>query len=374
MPKFLRTIATYVAIALGLCGIFVVLYVWGLPPFNATNLQRTEDAYIKGRVTTISPQLAGYIVAVPVQDYQHVTKGQTLIRIDDRIYVQQLAQAKAALQEAEVTLQNADSNEETAKAQVDQAKAQLASTKAALEIARLNLNRTSKLHEKGFAATSQADQYRATFNQAQASLDAQKAALIVAQQHVRTTHINRDALTAAVASAKAQVELAEINLEHTRITAPRDGVLGTVGVHVGQYVTAGTAATHLVPKEVWVVANYKETQLAKMRIGQPVSFTVDAQNDRRFTGHVERFSPATGSEFSVLKSDNATGNFTKVAQRVPVRISIDSNQENSNRLVPGMSVITIVDISVQTDEDSAKGVGGLSLPDAKIFRTALARR
>ncbi|WP_321447925.1 HlyD family secretion protein [uncultured Cohaesibacter sp.] len=374
MPKFLRTIATYVAIALGLCGIFVVLYVWGLPPFNATNLQRTEDAYIKGRVTTISPQLAGYIVDVPVQDYQHVTKGQTLIRIDDRIYVQQLAQAKAALQEAEVTLQNADSNEETAKAQVDQAKAQLASTKAALEIARLNLNRTSKLHEKGFAATSQADQYRATFNQAQASLDAQKAALIVAEQNVRTTNINRDALTAAVASAKAQVELAEINLEHTRITAPRDGVLGTVGVHVGQYVTAGTAATHLVPNEVWVVANYKETQLAKMRIGQPVSFTVDAQNDRRFTGHVERFSPATGSEFSVLKSDNATGNFTKVAQRVPVRISIDSNQENSNRLVPGMSVITIVDTSVQTDEDSAKGVGGLSLPDAKISRTALARR
>ena len=374
MPKFLRTIATYVAIAFGLCGIFLVLYVWGLPPFNATNLQRTEDAYIKGHVTTISPQLAGYIVDVPVQDYQHVTKGQTLVRIDDRIYVQQLAQAKAALQEAQVTLKNADSNEETARAQVDQAKAQVASAKAALEIARLNLKRTSKLHEKGFAATSQADQYRATFDQAQASFDAQKAALIVAEQRVSTTRVNRDALTAAVASAQAQVQLAEINLEHTHITAPRDGVLGIVGVQVGQYVTAGTAATHLVPSEVWVIANYKETQLAKMRIGQPVTFTVDAQNDKRFTGHVERFSPATGSEFSVLKSDNATGNFTKVAQRVPVRISIDNNQEDANQLVPGMSVITIVDTSVQIDEDSAKGVGGLSLPDTKLTPKAVARR
>ncbi|WP_319412506.1 HlyD family secretion protein [uncultured Cohaesibacter sp.] len=374
MPKFLRTFATYVALAFGLCGIFIVLYVWGLPPFSATDLQRTEDAYIRGQVTTISPQLAGYVVEVPVQDYQHVKAGQTLIRIDDRIYVQQLEQAKATLQEAEVSLENADSNEETANAQVEQAKAEIASAKAALEIARLNLERTSKLHEKGFAATSLADEYRAAFDQAEASLAAQKAALIVAEQTVRTTKVNRKSLKAAVASAKAQVELAEIDLEHTRITAPRDGTLGSIGVHVGQYVTAGTTATYLVPNEIWVVANYKETQLANMRVGQPVTFTVDAQNNAAFSGHVERFSPATGSEFSVLKSDNSTGNFTKVAQRVPVRISIDSNQDHTEGLVPGMSVITEVNTAYKIADGTAAGVGSLSTPASGIKTQNLARR
>ena len=375
MPKFLRSVATYFAVALGLCGIFVILFVWGLPPFSSSVQQRTEDAYIRGNVTAISPQLAGYVIDVPVQDYQRVQEGDVLVRIDDRIYVQQLAQARAALDEARANLMNANSNEETAKAQVTQARAQVASAEAALEVAQLNLRRTRKLHEKGFAATSQADEYRATFDQAQASLDAQRAALVVAEQRVITTRVNRKTLAAAVESAQAQVELAQINLEHTRITAPGDGVLGAVGVHVGQYVTAGTTATYLVPRDIWVVANYKETQLGRIRIGQPVSFTVDAQGGARFSGHVERFSPATGSEFSVLKSDNATGNFTKVAQRVPVRISIDDDQPDVERLVPGMSVVTLVDTSAEAlPAESAEGVGGLSTPAEQQLGEAVAVR
>nr|WP_321457328.1 HlyD family secretion protein [uncultured Cohaesibacter sp.] len=365
MPKFLRSVATYIAVAFGLCGIFVVLFVWGLPPFSSANQQRTDDAYIRGNVTTISPQLAGYIVDVPVQDYQQVKEGDLLVQIDDRIYVQQLAQAKATLEKAEASLQNASSNEETAQAQVSEARAQVASAHAALEIARLNLSRTQKLHKKGFAATSLADEYSAAFDQAKASLEAQRAALVIAQQNVKTTKVNRRSLQAAVASAKAQVQLAQINLEHTRIRAPRDGALGQIGVHVGQYVTAGTTATYLVPRDIWVVANYKETQLEKMLVGEPVRFAVDAQGGAIFMGRVERFSPATGSEFSVLKSDNSTGNFTKVAQRIPVRISIDDNQANVEQLVPGMSVITWVDTSMGKRPSSiASGVGGSSLPTA----------
>ena len=363
MPKFLRSVATYIAVAFGLCGIFVVLFVWGLPPFSSTNQQRTDDAYIRGNVTTISPQLAGYVVDVPVQDYQQVKEGDLLVHIDDRIYVHQLAQAKAALEEAEASLQNANSNEETAQAQVSEARAQVASAEAALEIARLNLSRTQKLQKKGFAATSLADEYSAAFDQAKASLETQRAALVIAEQKVKTTKVNRRSLQAAVASAKAQVQLAQINLEHTHIRAPRDGALGQIGVHVGQYVTAGTTATYLVPRDIWVVANYKETQLEKMQVGEPVRFAVDAQGGAMFTGRVERFSPATGSEFSVLKSDNSTGNFTKVAQRIPVRISIDADQESVERLVPGMSVITWVDTSKDNSPPGmASGVGGSSLP------------
>ncbi len=374
MPKFLRSVATYVAVALGLCGVFLVLYVWGLPPFSSYVFQHTNDAYVRGRVTTISPQLAGYVVDVPVQDYQHVKKGDLLVQIDDRIYAQRLAKAKANLAEAQVSLENAGSNEEAAKAQAEQAKAQIARAEAALNIATLNLDRTRKLQEKGFAATSQADQFRATYDQSQASLAAAKAALIVAQQKVLTTHVNRKSLSAAVEAAKANVQLAEIDMEHTRITAPRDGVLGAVGVRVGQYVTAGTTATYLVPSDIWVVANYKETQLSNMRIGQKVTFTVDALNRASFTGQIERFAPATGSEFSVLKSDNATGNFTKVAQRVPVRIAIDPGQPQISRLVPGMSVVTTVDTSSKASEPDATGIGGLSVPVGNANRKAVAER
>jgi multidrug resistance efflux pump len=150
-------------------------------------------------------------------------------------------------------------------------------------------------------------------------------------------------LTAQIRTAEAQVKLAQINLDNTVIRAPRDGQLSESGVRQGQYVTAGSQLMFLVPDLQWVIANYKETQVRDIRAGQAATFAVDALGEARLTGRVEGFAPATGSEFSVLRPDNASGNFTKVVQRLPVRIAIDPNQPLAARLRPGMSVVTSID-------------------------------
>ena len=174
-------------------------------------------------------------------------------------------------------------------------------------------------------------------------MDEAAAAIEVSRQALATTIGSRAGLEAAVRSAEAAVELARIDLANTRIKAPQDGRLGEVGARLGQYVTAGSQLMAVVPKDVWIIANFKETQLTGMKVGQPVVFTVDALDKARLNGHVERFSPAAGSEFSVIRADNATGNFTKVAQRVGVRISIDPGQPRAEALAPGMSVEVRID-------------------------------
>ncbi len=156
-----------------------------------------------------------------------------------------------------------------------------------------------------------------------------------------------------MAGAEAQVHLAEIDLKNTRIEAPEDGRLGEVGARLGQYVAPGTQLMALVPKRTWVVANFKETQLSGMKVGQPVSFTVDALGHARLNGRIERFAPATGWEFSVLRPDNATGNFTKVAQRLPVRIAIDAGQALAEKLSPGMSVVVSIDTNAEPSAETA---------------------
>ncbi|WP_460829790.1 HlyD family secretion protein, partial [Massilia agilis] len=170
-----------------------------------------------------------------------------------------------------------------------------------------------------------------------------RAALGIARQNFTSVGVNRASLEAAVAGARAAVRLAEIDLSNTRIVAPRDGQLGQVSVRLGAYVNAGTQLTALVPPQLWVIANMKETQMANVRLGQPVTFTVDALDSARLRGHVERISPATGSEFAVLPPDNATGNYVKIAQRIPVRISVDPGQQLAARLRPGMSVVASID-------------------------------
>lgn len=192
---------------------------------------------------------------------------------------------------------------------------------------------------------SNTDQTLLALDQAKASLSANAAAVDVARQDVQSAIVNRQSLEAGVQGAEAAVHLAEIDLQNTRIVAPQDGRLGEIGARLGQYVSAGTQLFALVPEQVWLIANFKETQLAGMRIGQPVSFTVDALRQARLTGRIERFSPAAGSEFSVIRPDNATGNFIKIAQRVPVRIAIDPGQELARQLAPGLSVVVSVDTS-----------------------------
>lgn len=342
MRSVFRSVATYVAFLAGIAGVFIVLYAWNLPPFHGS-VETTNDAYVRGQVTLISPQLAGYLVEVPVQDYQKVKEGDLLARIDDRIYAQKLEQAKAALATAEASLSNSEQSRKSAEAKIQSAKAAVESANAALEAARLANDRTANLLEKNIATQSDAEKNRAAFNQAQAAVHQAEAAELVSEQDLNTIVVGRKSLEASVESAKAAVKLAEIDLANTRITAPQDGTLGEVTGRIGQYVSVGTQIGSVVPDRVWVVANFKETQLSGMVPGQRVTFTVDALGHQQFAGKIERFAPATGSEFSVIKADNATGNFTKVSQRIPVRIAIEPKQQLTDRLVPGMSVVASVD-------------------------------
>ena len=340
--KIFRTPATLLVLLAGLAGALLVLYAWRLPPF-ATTVETTDNAYVRGYVTIVSPQLSGYVADVPVKDYETVKAGQVLLRIDDRIYAQKLEQAKGMLDTQKAALSNSRQQELSAQAGIASSEAQHASALATLTRAQQAWDRITPLAEKGIATSSDVDTGQANLAQAKAGVDEANAAIEVSRQALATTIGSRAGLEAAVHSAEAAVELARIDLANTRIKAPQDGTLGEVAARLGQYVTAGSQLMAIVPKDVWIIANFKETQLAGMKVGQPVVFTVDALDKARLNGHVERFSPAAGSEFSVIKADNATGNFTKVAQRVGVRISIDPGQPRAEALAPGMSVEVRID-------------------------------
>ncbi|MGO4404169.1 HlyD family secretion protein [Bosea sp. RAF48] len=344
MTRLFRSLSTYVALAIGLAGLAVILFAWRLPPF-ASAIETTENAYVRGQVTVIAPQLAGYVAEVPVQDFAAVKQGDLLLRIDDRIYAQKLEQARASLAAQRAALANSDQARASAEARLRAAVANVASAEAALRTAEANWGRIEPLRERGVVSQTSTDQSQQALDQARASLAASNAAAEVARQDIQTAIVNRQSLVAAVEGAEATVHLAEIDLSNTRITAPQDGRLGEVSARLGQYVSAGTQLMTLVPAQTWVIANFKETQLPGMRVGQPVTFTVDALRHATLTGRIERFSPAAGSEFSIIRADNATGNFIKIAQRVPVRIAIDPGQPLAEELAPGMSVVVSVDTS-----------------------------
>jgi len=361
MSKVFRSASTIVAAVIGIAGVFLVLYAWRLPPFTSS-VQTTDNAYVRGQVTIISPQLAGYVAQVLVQDFQHVTAGQVLVTIDDRIYEQRLEQAKATLATQQAALSNSEQKQRSAEAGIASSQARVESAQAAVTQAEANWSRIEPLLERGVTTQSQAAQARAALDQATAALHQAQAALEVSRQDLASTLVNRQSLEAAVQGAQAAVRLAEIDMQNTRIVAPQDGQLGEVGARVGQYVSAGTQLTAVVPERIWVVANFKETQIPGMKMGQPVTFTVDALDHAQLNGHIERFSPAAGSEFSVIRTDNATGNFTKVAQRIPVRISIDPGQPLAARLAPGMSVVVSVDTAAVVSDSSPPGASGSREP------------
>jgi RND family efflux transporter MFP subunit len=284
-----------------------VLKAWNLPPF-AGGLERTDNAYVRGLTLSIAPQVSGYIVAVEVEDYERVHAGQVLARVDDRTYKARVAAARANLS-----------------AQL----AGLANARAQLLRAQADMARVNDLVSDGSVSLRERDQTLAALRQAEAQ--------------VRQTNGGQGSFEAQVDAARAQLQLALIDLEHTEIVAAVGGQVSEIGVRLGQYVTNGTQLMSLVPADRWVIANFKETQLAGINPGQRASFTVDALNDASFTGRVERLAPAAGSEFAVLKPDNATGNFVKVPQRIGVRIAIDPGQRLAARLAPGMSVQAVVD-------------------------------
>ena len=332
--------------AIALAGVLVVLYAWNLPPFHSA-IQSTENALVRGPVTIISPQLSGYVTEVPVQDFQQVRKGDLLLRIDDRIYRQKVDQASAQLAAQKAALANSAQQRGTAEAAIRQQQAALANANAQAQRTQADLRRVEELAADGSLSARERDATRAANAQSLAGGSQARAALDIARQNLQAVTVNRGSLEAAVANAQAAVQLAEIDLSNTRVLAPRDGQLGQVGVRQGAYVNAGSQVTAIVPGQLWVIANLKETQMAKVAVGQPATLTVDALNGAKLNGRVERISPATGSEFSVLTPDNATGNYVKIAQRIPVRISLDPNQPLVARLRPGMSVVASIDTAAR---------------------------
>lgn len=338
----LSTLTIIVVALIGIAGVLLILYAWRLPPF-VSDAQGTDNAYVRGQVTLVSPKLDGYIAAVHVQDFDTVKAGQVLVEIDPRIAEQKLEQAAAAVAVQQANLSNFDQTRRAREASIGAQTAQIAGAKAQLQRAQADMRRADELTADGSLSTRESDQTKAALSQAVATVAQANAALEVGRQDLRATEVGRASLEAAVANAQAAQRLAEIDLQNTKLIAAQDGRLGEVAARVGQYVTPGTQLMYLVPRKLWVIANFKEAQTAAMRPGQPARIRVDALGGATVQGHVERLSPATGSEFSVLKPDNATGNFIKIAQRIPVRIAIDADQPLAERLSPGMSVVVRVD-------------------------------
>lgn len=331
-------VPTFLIVLIGVLGIGLVLWAWHLPPFDGAEV-RTSNAYVRGQVTTLSAQAAGEVTQVPVSDFATVAKGEVLVQLDDRSARQALAQAEAQLASARSALEANAQSIRSAEATLQSREASARAAKAALDTTRASWTRLHKLQEKGVVSTSDVEDADLALRQAEAALTEASSNTDVAREAVASAKVQTDTLNAQISSAEAAVALARIDLEHRVIRAPSDGRLGQIGVRVGQYVTAGTSLVSLVPPQVWVIANVKETEFADLQQGQRVSFTVDALHDRAFAGHITQFSPATASEYSVLGNSTATGNFTKIAQRLPVRIEIDPDQPGGAELAPGMSVV-----------------------------------
>ena len=337
-----RVISSLGFAAIAIVGALIVLYAWQLPPFSSA-VESTENALVRGQVTIIGPQLSGYVYEVPVQDFQFVKAGDLLVRLDDRIYKQRLDQALAQLAVQKASLANVVQQRNSAEATIKLRQAALVDSQAQARKSTADLRRNEELISDGSVSKRELDVTRAANAQTIAAVAQAQASLEIARQDLQTVIVNRGSLEAAVASADAAVELARIDLSNTRILAPRDGQLGQIGVRLGAFVNSGAQLMALVPPQLWVIANMKETQMDNVQVGQPVTFTVDALNHRKFHGTVQHISPATGSEFSLLQADNATGNFVKIAQRVPVRITVDPDQAESERLRPGLSVVVSID-------------------------------
>ena len=305
---------------------------------QTSHFESTDDAFIAARQFAIAPKVAGYITAVPVTDNQHVNKGDVIARIDPRDYLTALAQAQAQVAGAEAGIHNVDTQIATQDAQISSAQAQVAQAQANSELARVTWGRDQPLVKQGWATAQQGTTDVQNLKAQQSAVDSAQAALKVAQRQIDTLRAQRTSQEASVAQAQAQLDQAKLNLSYTTVTADQPGRVVNLCGAVGQYAQAGTNLTMFVPDEIWVVANYKETQLDRMRPGQPVDIEIDAYPERHFRGHLDSVQPGSGPAFSLLPPENATGNYVKIVQRVPVKIILD-NPPTDVSLGPGMSVV-----------------------------------
>ena len=327
-----------------LCLGAVVIVAAGWAWVGSSGQASTDNAYIRGDVTSLAPKVAGYVTAVEVEDNQTVRAGDVLFRIDDRDYRARLAQAVADVEAAQARLTNVDAETQLQHALVRQAEAERRSAMAQLKLARTAADRRHKLFRSNAVGQEEVDEGDATLSSADAGVSAASATLEAQQQRIAVLATEREAAVAALAHAQASRDLAQIDLDDTVVRAPVDGVIGNRQVRIGRLVAPGTPLLDIVPvDDVWLVANFKETQVEHIRLGQRVRITVDGYPNETLEGVVDSFAPGSGSAFSMLPADNATGNFVRVVQRVPVKIRFASNPL-SGRLVPGLSARVEIDL------------------------------
>jgi membrane fusion protein, multidrug efflux system len=300
-------------------------------------LETTDDAYVKADSTIISPKVSGYIAEVQVGDNEKVKAGQLLARIDDRDFKAALDQAHADVDASEAAVRNLDAQISLQAPIIEQGTADVAAAEANLQFAQEEQARYDGLMKTGSGTIQRAQQTDAALREKAAQLQHGKSGLLAAQRKVDVLTTDRAKAVAQLDRAGAVEAQAALNLSYTRITAPVDGTVGARSLRVGQYVQAGTQLMAVVPLDaVYVVANFKETQLTHVRNGQPVEIEIDSFHGTKLRGHVDSLSPASGLEFALLPPDNATGNFTKIVQRVPVKIVLDDHTL-TGLLRPGMS-------------------------------------
>ena len=305
---------------------------------HTSHFELTDDAFIAARQFAIAPKVAGYITAVPVTDNQHVNKGNVIAQIDQRDFRTALAQAQAQVAAAEAGIHNIDAQISMQDAQISASQAQVGQAQANMELARVTWGRDQPLVNKGWATAQQGTTDVQNLKAQQAGVDSAQAGLKVAQRQIDTLRAQRASAEASLTQAQAQLDQANLNLSYTTVTADQPGRVVNLSGAVGQYAQAGTNLTMFVPDEIWVVANYKETQLDRMRPGQPVDLEIDAYPERHFRGHLDSVQPGSGPAFSLLPPENATGNYVKIVQRVPVKLILD-NPPTDVSLGPGMSVV-----------------------------------
>lgn len=302
------------------------------------NYESTDDAFVAARSFSVASKVGGYVVDVPVTDNQHVKKGTVLARIDERDYRIAVDQANGQVAAAQANIDNVEAQIESQKEQVKQTQAQLDQAQAQLKFSQEEAARAQDLVDKGAGTVQRQQQTRSDLQAQQANTERARTAVIAAELGVKTLQTQLEGARASLEQSQAQLAQAKLNLQYTDIAAAQSGRVVKLSAAKGAFVTPGQSLMMFVPDEVWVVANYKETQLKDMRPGQPVEIRIDAYPDRKLTGHVASVQPGSGTAFSLLPAENATGNYVKVVQRVPVKIVVD-NWPADVPVGPGMSVV-----------------------------------
>lgn len=332
---------------LGIVGVLVCigLAAWGVRYWTVGRfVESTDDAYVKADATTVAPKVSGYIAQVLVQDNQTVRAGQLLARIDDRDLQTALREANANLAAASAVIANLDAQLTAQDYLIHEAQADLQVARTGAALAQRNDARRREMAKVGFGSDEQSDEASTDFQRKTAAVTRAEAALGSARQQIQVLHTQRQLAEAQRLRAAANRDQAQLNVGYASIRAAIDGTVGARTLRVGQFVQAGTQLMQIVPlREAYVVANFKETQLTRMHAGQTVRLAVDAFPGEKLTGHVDSLAPASGLEFALLPPDNATGNFTKIVQRVPIKVVLDESRKLVGRLRPGMSVDVEVD-------------------------------